>query len=81
LCAQVVAGASQSAAAAESVVHGKARAAAAAQDALEAAGDEAQRLAVRASTLIAQLAHERQSKKVSHGACVAMHACVPQEHI
>jgi hypothetical protein len=59
-----VASASQSAAGVGSTVHGKAEAAAAAQAALEGAGDEARRLAVRTSTLVAQLAHERQSKKV-----------------
>jgi hypothetical protein len=59
-----VASASQSAACVGATARGKAGAAAAARAALEGAGDEARRLAVRTSTLVAQLAHERQSKKV-----------------
>ena len=62
-----MASASQSAACVGATARGKAQAAAGAQAALEGAGDEARRLAVRTSTLVAQLAHERQSKKVCAG--------------
>lgn len=63
---QVVAAVSHSAADADATAHDKASDATAAQAALEEACDEAQRLAVRASTLLAQLAHERQSKRVQN---------------
>lgn len=65
--AQVVASATVSARRLEATAELKAPAVSSVAAALDDASCEAQRLAVRCSTLLAQLAHERDSKKVLHG--------------
>ncbi len=61
---QVVASATHTAQGLDDTAHTKATASRGAAAALEEAGDETQRLAVRCSALLAALAHERDSKKV-----------------